>query len=407
MGDSSMLHNSSLVQSESAISFPRYRRRPLRSRTYLALIGILSYSHTNSTQLQIQEVDGDDSQSRQVSKENGSIPPNEVNSKAVLVSLPNSKYSEDPVVKESSNGEDKENNGGFDCNQATTPKLDHINLATDGELEVAPANSISNGDSFVVENQTGDCAILAGNEHDDANIVLDNQMDDLGTMEELIVDEEFSIADYSDVLDSCFGMDMVTEPSKGVDDSKENDTVLKENILKETEHELQLKEMELEKLIFSSGAVNPSSCQNADEEIEEGEISGEAGVADASFDALNEDVASLGETRTEVVHAPNHYINKEEFTRNDDEERGCRQHQLSGPSQVDLVNKDCNSVKVGSRTTDGVMQDCHSQNVFHDSYMEIQRNSRIKPCSKRQSPPGSDVQENAAENQMATTSEKV
>ncbi|GFP84480.1 zinc finger CCCH domain-containing protein 65 [Phtheirospermum japonicum] len=178
-------------------------------------------------------------------------------------------------------------------------------------------------------------------------------------MEELVVDEEFSIADYSEVLDSCFGMDMVIEPSKRAY-SEENGTVLEDNIFKEAEHELQLKEMELEKLIFSSGAVNSSSCQNANEEIEEGEISGEAGVADASFDALNED----------MVHASEDYFNKEELTHNDNEDRGCRQHQMSDPSLINVVNNDCNSMKVGSRTTDG------------------------------------DFQENAAENQMAATFEK-
>ncbi|KAK6147696.1 hypothetical protein DH2020_018608 [Rehmannia glutinosa] len=398
MEDSSLLQNLTLNPSEDAFSFPPHRRRPLRSRTYRALIGILSHCHTNSPQLQMQEeVDAGDFELRPLSEENGSITSHEVNLKAVLVPLPDSKQSEDTLVKETTSGENKENinfqEGGFDYNQATVPKLDGINKVTDGEQEVAPENSSSIGDVLMVNNQMGDCAIQIAKEQVNADIVLDNQMDDFGTLEELKVDNEFSIHDYSEVLDSCFVMDMVIESSKTVEDSQENGIVLEENRPKEAEHELQLKEMELEKLIHSSGAVDSSCCLNADEEMEEGEISGEAGVVDASFDVLYEDAASLGEKTTEMVHASEYSFDKEELICND-EDRGCLQHQISDPTPNNIVNK--------SRTTAVLMQDCHSQNVFRDSHVENQRSGPVAPFFENLSI----LQENAAENQMSASFEK-
>ncbi|KAI3443619.1 hypothetical protein Pfo_000284 [Paulownia fortunei] len=399
MEDASQLQNLTLNPSEAAFSFPPYRRRPLRSGTYRVLIGILSQCRTNFPQLQMQ-VDSGDLELRQVSEENGSITPSEANSTDVLVPLPNSKESEDTLAQETSTGEKKENinsqDGGFDGKQETVPNLDHINLVTDGEQEVAPANSISFEDLLVVENQTGDCAVQFAKEQENVNSVLDIRMDDFVTLEELEVDKEFSICDFSEVLDSCFGMDMVIESSKAGEDSQENGTVLGENIPKEAEHELLLKEMELEKLINSSGAVESSCRLNADEEIEEGEISG---------DALYEDAVSLGERTKETVYASEDSFDKEEFICND-EDRGRRQHEMSDPSLVDIVNSNSSSMKVESRITAGQMQDCHSQNVFRDSHMETQRSGPIATCLEDLTPSSIILRENADDNQISATTEK-
>ncbi|KAL6554950.1 hypothetical protein OROGR_006208 [Orobanche gracilis] len=410
MEDSSLLQNITPNPSEAVFSFPPHRRRPIRSRTYRTLIGILS--HTNSSQLQIEgitensvsfriiDVDGGDSQPRPVMEENGSISNIEVNLEPVSVLPPYSKQSKDTLVKETSIGVNKENvnfqDGVFDRNQATAPKLDHINLVIDGGHEVSPENSINSGDLLVAENKTGDFAIQVDKAHG-------NPMDGLGIFEELQVDNDFSVDDYSEVLDPCFGMDMVIESSKTSVQNKENDTVLEENISKDAEHGLQLKEMELEKLIYSSDAVDSSYCQNADEEIEEGEISGNAGVADAYFDELYEDAASLEERTTEMVHASEDYFHREEVTCCD-EDKEYRRHQMPDPSLINKVNNDCNSMEVERRSA-GEKHDCPSQNVHHDSHMETKKTGHIVPCLEKQSS-GRNLQENASENQMSATFEK-
>ncbi|KAL6523622.1 hypothetical protein OROGR_017225 [Orobanche gracilis] len=341
----------------------------------------------------LEDVDGGDSQPRPVMEENESISNTKVNLKVVSVLPPHSKQSKDTLVKETSTSVNKEyinfQDGVFDRNQATATKLDHINLVIDGGQEVAQVNSINSGDLLVVENKTGDFAIQVDKAHD-------NLMDGLGIFEELQVDNIFSVDDYSEVLDSCFGMDMVIESSKTLVQKKENDTVLEENIPKEAEHELQLKEMELEKLIYSSGAVDSSYCQNADEEIEEGEISGNAGVADTCFDELYED--------TEMVHASEDYFRREEVTCHD-EDKEYRKHRMPDPSLINKVNNDCNSMEVERRTA-GEKQDCPSQNVHHDSHMETKKTVHIVRCLEKQSPSGRNLQGNASENQISATFEK-
>lgn len=345
-----------------------------------------------------------------MSEENRSITRNAVNSTDVLVPLPNSKSSEDPIVQETSNGENKENtgfqDGGSDGKQATIPKLHHIDLVTDGKQEVSSSNTISVEDFLVVEDQAGDCAIQNAKEQENVNSVLNIQMNEFGTLKEVGVDKELYFRHFNEVLDSCFGMDMVVESSKAVQDSQKKGSVLEENIPKDAEHELQLKEMELEKLIYNSGDVESSFCLNADEEIEEGEISGEAGVADESFDALSEDAASLGERTTEKVHASEGYFDKEELFYKDEDGRRP-QHEMSDRSLVNIVNSKSNSMKVESRTPAGQMQDCHSQNVFHGSHMETQRSGATSPCLENLTPSGRILRENAAENQASVTTEKV
>ncbi|KAL0374505.1 UNVERIFIED_CONTAM: Zinc finger CCCH domain-containing protein 65 [Sesamum radiatum] len=382
MEDSSQLQTLTRNPSETTFSFPPHRRRPLRSRTYCNLIEIFSHCGTNFPQHQTQACQ-------------------EVNPIDALVPLPSNEESKDSLAQEASVGKNKEQvfeDGGFEGKQAALPNLDHIRLLTDGEQEVIPENRNNVGDFLVDENQASDSAISDCEDRENGKV------NDIVTLEQLEVDEAFSIQEFSEVLDGCFGVDMVIGSSKAGEDRQENVTVV-ENLPKEAEHELKLKEMELENLIYNSGVMG-SSCQiNADEEIEEGEISGEAGIADASLDALSEDAVSLGERTTEMVHASEDSFDKEEFICNDGV-GGRGQHEISDPSLVNLVNSDSNCREVESRTSTGKMQDCHSQNVFHDNNMKTQRSGPVAPSAENPTPSGRNVQEDAAENRTPATTEQ-
>ncbi|GER45243.1 zinc finger family protein [Striga asiatica] len=384
--EKSSLQNLTLNPSDTPFSFPPHRRRPLRSRTFRALVGIITSTH----QLQIQG-DGGVLEVRPVREEDGSTISNkDANSEAAVIPLPDCKQqSEDTLVRETSISEKKVTDfqgGDSEPNQATTLELDHVSLGTDVRREVAPENSVSNGNLSMVVNQTSDCAIQVSKEQENASRdVLGNHMENLVALEELQVDEEFSVADYSDVLDSCFGVDMGIESSK---------TVLEENMSKETEHELQLKEMELEKLI---------NFQNADQEFEEGEISGEVGVADVSF---HEEPSLVGDRTAEIVHASEDVLDKEESMSSDEYDRGFWQHQIPDPLLASTVNSDYNSVNIGSRQIAGVMQGFHPQNVSNDSHMETQTSGLVSPSSAKQCPSDRNLQGKAAESQMCATVEK-
>ncbi|KAL8486529.1 hypothetical protein ACS0TY_023283 [Phlomoides rotata] len=393
MVDSSPLQNLTLNSSETACSFPPHRRRPLRSRTYDLLIQILSHCGTGSSQLKLQ-VDGGDFESIPVSEKDGPVTHNEANAD-VIVPFPNMEGSKNMIVQEDSNNENKENtgfqDGGFDGKQESIPKMHHAELVTVGEPEAAPPNRISVEDYIVDENLMGDCAIQNASEQKNLDSVFDIQMGDLE------VDKEFCIDNFNEVFESCYGMDV--ESSKG-QESRDKGSLL-ENMPKDAEQELQLKEMELEKLLHYSDGVESSFCPNADEEMEEGEISGEAGVAGETFDALSDDVASHEKRTTEKMHASeDHFDNEELFGKDEDE--GRPPHETFDRS---VVNSGSNFMKMERRTLVGQMQDCLSQNVLHDNHTESQRGGAITPCLENLTPRGRILQENAAENQIPSTTE--
>lgn len=313
------------------------------------------------------EVDSGDSEPIPVTEKDGSITHNEANADAT-VPFPNREDSKNTMVQEDSNNENEENSGfqdgGFDDKQATIPKLNHAKLVTGGEPEIAPSNIISVDDYLVVENVMGDCAIQNANNQENLHSVPDIQMGDFE------VDKEFCIDNFNEVFESCFGMDV---ESPNGQEGLDKDALL-ESIPKEVEHELQLKEMELEKLLHNSGGVESSIRPNDDEEMEEGEILGEDGVADESFDALSDDVAS-----TEKAHV----------------------------SEDHFDNSGSNSMKMERRASAGLIQDCLSQNVLHDNLTETQRSGSITPCLENLIPCDRILRENAAENQIASTSENV
>lgn len=345
-------------------------------------------------------------------EENGSTAHNEVNSVDASVPHHKSKVLDDTVVQATTVSENKENfcfqDRGNDGKSTTEPQVDHMNVVRVGEHEVDPANKIS-GDFLDFQNQIGDCAVHVAKDQGNENMknVTDTQMamSEFGTVGELEVDKEFCIDDFSEVLDSCFGMDMVVESSKAGEEAQENRIFWEDNIPKEAEYELQLKEMELEKLMHNSGVVELSCQLNADDEIEEGEISGDAGLADGSFDVLSEDASSMGDRKTQVVHAYEDCITKE-LTSND-EDRGLRQHEISDPWLVNVVNSHTDPMKMESRTSVQKMQDYHSHNVSNNIHRENKKIGPQDTCLENLTPPGRILQENAADNQISGTTEKV
>ncbi|CAA3022191.1 zinc finger CCCH domain-containing 65 isoform X4 [Olea europaea subsp. europaea] len=111
---------------------------------------------------------------------------------------------------------------------------------------------------------------------------------------------------------------------------------------KEVEVQLQLKEIEFEELIFNSGSIEFSNCVTANEEIEEGKLSGEAGVYNDLMDELFVDSMLLEERTTEEGLISG--VDKELFTW-DDEDRGFisgafnRMDDDNDPMEVDIVRK--------------------------------------------------------------------
>ncbi|KAL3814178.1 hypothetical protein ACJIZ3_015446 [Penstemon smallii] len=394
----------------AAFSFPPYRRRPLRSRTYHTLIQILSHCITTEFPRPHAQGDSVGVESNQVTEENGPINHDKVKSTDVLAPSPSYKELENALAQETDIGKNKEflgcQDGGVDNKQRTVQESDGMNSGMNGEQEAAQTINISVADILVDDNRTADCAVQIEKEQEDMNSILDFRMDDFGPTGQLKLDEEFSICDLSEVLDSCYGMDMVVESSKEGEDIKENSPDLVKSVPKESEHQLQVKEMELEKLISNLGSVDSFCGVSGDEDIEEGEISGEAGVTDDLLNALSEDLISLGDKTTALVHTSEDIVDKEKSTCKD-EKGGRWRNDVSDSSIVnivDIVNSDGDCKMAGIRSTATEMQGIHAQNVFCDSYMETRRFGPTSPCLESLPPSDKVLQENATEKQISDAS---
>ncbi|XP_042055523.1 uncharacterized protein LOC121800038 isoform X2 [Salvia splendens] len=386
MEDSQPLHSSILNPSETAYSFSPRRRRPLPSFTCGALLQIISL---HRPQLRVKEP---------VCEEDGSITHGQVISTETLVPLPNSKGSEDKVVQETSDGEGKENNGVQDSDgkHETGSKLHQAELVRDSEKQSTPPNEISIEDYMVVEEKADDCAAQNGKELENVNSILDIEMDDIGTLKNVELGKDSCFDQFSDVFDSCFGSDVAVESSESRLHSQEKGSVSEVNLVKDMDYELQMKEMELEKLIFSSGNTDASLCQNAGR-IEEGEISGDAGIADESFDA------SLGGETLENSYATKGYIDRDKLMC-EDTDRGRQQHGMSNPSLASVANVESNPKDEKNRLPARQLRDYHDLDVLRPSHKQTPKR-RDTPCGlDKQTPPGRILLEDA-ENQTSITTE--
>ncbi|XP_073132507.1 uncharacterized protein [Henckelia pumila] len=145
---------------------------------------------------------------------------------------------------------------------------------------------------------------------------------------------------------------MVSKSPKSGNNSKKNISALEVNTSKEFEHQVQLKEMELEKLVSTSGV---------DEEIEEGEIYVEAGVCDMSIDPLSNDAASLGRIS---IHTSENNGYKEDFT--------CKSDDRRFPRHDTRVDKENDCMKMEHRASSRPSLDIQALSSVDGDDMETQ-----------------------------------
>ncbi|XP_031115482.1 uncharacterized protein LOC116019440 isoform X1 [Ipomoea triloba] len=174
-----------------------------------------------------------------------------------------------------------------DNNQASI--LDPNDDAMEVNWEVPQKNGANGISTPLVDNNQAGTLVLQ----------LYEQEDKSNDPESCFKDKKVSIHEACATIESCF-MDEDNELILLVQSSEEKSHVAEKNLLKGMEHGLQLKEMELQNLISASGAANSSVPETVVEEIEEGEISGDAGVSDESDGNMFEDTVSLEQGHTHV-----------------------------------------------------------------------------------------------------------
>lgn len=271
--------------------------------------------------------------------------------------------------------------GDFDDELTTVSELGCANLVTNGEEVITRADGMSCGDFLIGGNLHVDCAVQIAKEQENLDSL------HVGSMGQLTVDTEFSIDDFSEVLDSCFGGDMVSELPKPGNNSKENNSALEVNTSKEFEHQVQLKEMDLGKLVSTSGM---------DEDIEEGEIYVEAGVCDMSIDPLSNNAASLGRIS---FHISDDNGCKEDFT--------CKSEDRRFPRHDTRLDKEIDCLKVEHRTSSMPSIDIQSQCSVDGDDMDTQGLDAIPTFLETLPLPGIFLQKHITDNPSSATIKKV
>lgn len=307
-----------------------------------------------------------------------------VNSVDLLVPVANIDDSKNKLVQETSIAEVKKNvypqEGISSTNDAAGSKFNGI---TEQNQETALAYTSNVEDLWMVH----DCAIQIVKEPNNASSGVDIPLNDLDASEKLEADMDFSVNDFSEIFYSCFGMDVDIQSLDNVQGSQENGTVL-EDTHKQSDHELHIKEIELEKLIYSAAVVDPT-CPNTNDDIEEGEISGDFGV----IDALSEDVVSLNEKSIEIEHASQAAEDNEKLICNGEDNE---------PSLIETVNSNNSHMEVEGRASAGQMPDCSLKNHVCDGISEAQNCGFIGPCLE--TPVDNITQQNASKNPISDSS---
>ncbi|KAL2555244.1 uncharacterized protein Fot_08863 [Forsythia ovata] len=388
-----------LKSTQNPLSFPPHRRRPLRSRTYCTLVQILSHCHND---LQPSPSPQPVPQSQTLG-DSGAVEFGQGTEHNELANhggmkLDNLLVQQEPVVDKNKESIDSQG-GGFSSKQKDAQDLVHTNVATEVNGKVSLETSIIHTDSVVDKAQTSDCAVKSVNELENVTCVPESHKEDIGPSREPELNEGVCIGEVFEAINSCFGINTASESSKLGENFEEKGSSLDRSMSKEVEHQLRLKEIEFEKLISNSGSMDFSHCVSANEEIEEGEISGEAGVDDDLMDELFEDSMLSAEKTTEEGQVSG--VDKELFAW-DDEDRGFLRGDMSDclfvnimgdgndPMEVDIVRK---------------KQDSQSHTV-QNSAMDTQRVDPTEASLENPSAFGETLQENNVEKQVSVPGEQ-
>ncbi|GMP62835.1 hypothetical protein CsSME_00024789 [Camellia sinensis var. sinensis] len=210
-------------------------------------------------------------------------------------------------------------------------------------------------------------------------------------------------------------VDVYAESSR-LDENNEGSSFVERNVLKEV-NEMEL--MELEKWVSDCGGINSLLRVTDDEEIEEGEISGDFGVYDQSMDLLLEDAVSL-EKKVDEVQNSEAISNDEQFT--------CKKQKVANQEDtksnknfvetIDNVGKEVelkilsNMPEIECKLEIAVFGKYGEAKLAHgyDSVIETVRNEQqtARAIEEFNHPavPGKISRENATKNQSALSTEK-
>ncbi|KAF5934755.1 hypothetical protein HYC85_025884 [Camellia sinensis] len=399
-------HLETLNHSDSLFPFPPHRRRHLKSETFLTLVRILSHCHADS-HTSHSHPQGPPKQDS-VENELGQATQGEVCGEPVgPISMESEILS---IQRGALNSTLLGSDECFNEDRMETDEFDHVSRVN---KELVPENSIKLVNNTLDKNPSGNVVSLIDNQEGQSS-PQEICMEESGN-----VDKENYSCKVPEALDLSLDVDIYAESSRLDENNEQGSSFVERNVLEEV-NEMQL--MELEKWVSDCGGLNSLLRVTDDEEIEEGEISGDFGVYDQSMDLLFEDAVSLEKKNVDEEQNSEATINDEQLTCKKQKVANQEDTTKSNKNFVETIDNVGKEVELKFRESSMPEMECKSEiaafgkngeaKLAHgfDSIIETVRNEKqtARAIEEFNHPavPGKISRENVTENQCTLSTEK-
>ncbi|GMQ06725.1 hypothetical protein CsSME_00051190 [Camellia sinensis var. sinensis] len=399
-------HLETLNHSDSLFPFPPHRRRHLKSETFLTLVRILSHCHADShtSHSHSQGPPKQDSVENELGQATqGEVcgePVGPISMESEILSIQRGALNSTLLGSDECVNEDR----------METDELDHVGRVN---KELVPENSIKLVNNTLDKNPSGNVVSLIDNQEGQSS-PQEICMEESGN-----VDKENYSCKVTEALDLSLDVDIYAESSRLDENNEQGSSFVERNVLEEV-NEMQL--MELEKWVSDCGGLNSLLRVTDDEEIEEGEISGDFGVYDQSMDLLFEDAVSLEKKNVDEEQNSEATINDEQLTCKKQKVANQEDTTKSNKNFVETIDNVGKEVELKFRESSMPEMECKSEiaafgkngeaKLAHgfDSIIETVRNEKqtARAIEEFNHPavPGKISRENVTENQCTLSTEK-
>lgn len=207
--------------------------------------------------------------------------------------------------------------GGFD--QAQKLLIDELEHIMKGNEEFVCDNNCKLVTTPLEENQSGSDAVTFSNsleEHADLQPIVVEERRCMGQQK---VDGEHWGQNICECLNLSLDKSMTNKVSKPGDESEDKSSLCQTHELG-VHHEMQQKEIEVEKPVCASGPMSSPNHMIEDGEMEEGEVSGDFEMDDRSVSMFPEDVVLLEQKKVNKTQVSEDIIDKNKFSFNEKNE---------------------------------------------------------------------------------------
>ncbi|KAL6974555.1 hypothetical protein U1Q18_028740 [Sarracenia purpurea var. burkii] len=350
---------------DSSFPFPPHRRRHLKSETFCTLVRILSHCYPEPQHPHSNRDSSKKKPGQVTEPELRGEPLCQIGLESETLSIQRDAQSLKGVCVDECFDEDKMEIIGSDIVESTNNE--HIQ-----------ENGIKCGNSLEDKYPSGNVGSVTGDREGQCN-VHEISTEKSGNERQVVANKDHHNFEV-EALDMSIDIDTMHKFLELDEHNEEGSTFAERYELEEVKHEMQF--MGFEKSVANCGTMNSPLCVTVDEEIEEGEISGNFGPVDQSTDLLLEEVSLEKEKVDEELNSEA-IINEEPFK----EQKGASQEGSTFNNNfVETIDTVCNGaeLKLGERNMSEM--ECNSKMVVcgksegaktapdYNSELEIGRN---------------------------------